>query len=373
MKKVIATLILVTSIQLQVQSQTKLEIGSQLGYEYNYFKSPDKVRFNNDILTEEDLISSSIYQNITIDFEKKIKWNNSKLRLIIAPEATLFYENTDDSYWQVKGEAKYYRDLSKKIELLADAGIKRMNRSGLDGAQDVLINPLGYTNLGTSLGLQFKVLKNNKTTTKLFYNFRDFDAFGIRDLQFNETGISLSTRQKIEINRNDYKIGLRGYYKIRKYDTFNATNLIANGKRDWSYLRITPYLDIPLSNSLSIKPSYVYYERFDKIERSGFTQHGPELQLNYELKNTEIQADISHLTRNYKSIDARDNIGLTGDNLTYKYTEFNIKASHKITRNLELIATVYSRIRTTNYTDIDARSFRGYKNQYAGIGVKWKL
>lgn len=371
MKNVIATIILLVSIQ--VQAQTKLEIGSQFGYEYNYFKSPDKVRFGNDILTEEDLISSSIYQNITIDFEKKIKWNNSKLRLIVAPEATIFYENTNDSYWQIKGEAKYYRDLSKTVELLADAGIKRMNRRGLDGAQDVLINPLGFTNLGASLGLQLKVLKNNKTTTKLFFNFRDFDAFGMRDLQFNEVGISLSTKQKIEINTNDYKIGLRGYYKIRKYDTFNATNIITNGKRDWSYVKLNPYLDIPLSNSLTIKPGYIHYERFDKINRSGFTQHGPELQLNYELKNTEIKVDISHLTRDYKNIDARDDNGLIGENLTYKYTQFNINAAHKITKSIELTATIYSRIRTTNYTDLDARSFRGYRNQYAGIGIKWKL
>ena len=160
---------------------------------------------------------------------------------------------------------------------------------------------------------------------------------------------------------------------LLKYDTFNATNLIANGKRDWSYIRVNPYLDIPLSNSFTIKPSYVYYERIDKIERSGFTQHGPELQLSYEVKNTEVKADFSYLTRNYTDIDARDNMGLIDDNLTYKYTQFNINAAHKITKNLELTATIYSRIRTTNYTDIDARSFRGYRNQYAGIGFKMEI
>ncbi|WP_452599121.1 hypothetical protein [Pontimicrobium sp. MEBiC01747] len=371
MKKVIIALIVLISIQ--AQAQIKLEVGSQLGYEYNYFKSPNTVRFDNTILTENDLISNSIYQDITVNFEKKFKWRDSKLRLIVVPEARLFYENIDDSYWQILGQAKYYKDLSKTIELLADADIKRMHRTGLDGAQDVLINPLGYTNLGASVGLQFKVLKNNKTTTKLFYNFRDFDAFGMRDLQFNEMGVSLSTRQNMEINNNRYKVGLRGFYKIRKYDTFNATNLIPNGKRDWSYLKLNPYLDIPLSNTFNIKPSYIYYERFDKIDRSGFTQHGPELQLNYDSKNTEIKADVSYSTRNYKSIDARNNNGLIGEKLTYKYTQFNITAAHKITRNLSLTATVYSRIRNTNYTDISARSFRGYRNQYAGIGLKWKL
>ncbi|GAA3593931.1 hypothetical protein Q4Q39_06445 [Flavivirga amylovorans] len=370
--KIITGVILVMS-QIQAQSQIKLEAGTQAGYEYNYFKSPDQVRFNGMLLDENDLIASSIYQEVNIDFENRIKWNRSKLRLIAKPNIKVFYENLEDSYWDITGQAKYYHDLSRYTTLLGEASIIRMNREGLDGAQDVIVNPLGYTNVGASIGVQFEPIEANKTTVKAFYNFRDYDAYGERDLQYNEAGVNLSTKQDLEVNGSEHSIGVLAYFKVRKYDTFNATNIISNGVRDWSYLKINPYYKVPLGNNLEAKPSFVFYQRMDKIDRSGFSQFGPELKLKYEKSNTEITTDFSYLNRHYKSIEARDNDGLIGDKLTYEYIEFNLSIAHKLSNNLFLTANIYSRLRHTNYTDIDARSFRGYRNQYAGLGIKWKL
>ncbi len=354
-------------------SQIDLELQTQAGYEYNYFKSPDKVLFQGVLLDENDLIASSTYQRVNLDFEYKKEWVSSKLRLIATPNLTLYYENLDDSFWDVTVMGKYYHYLTRRTTLLTEINFKRMNRRGLDGAQDVLVNPLGFTNFGAKTGLEFEPFKRNKTKVQAFYNFRNFDAYGERDLEFSEMGLSLTTRQNLKVGGSRHKVGLYAYYKMRKYDTFNATNIIADGVRDWSYIKINPYYQFPLGSDLRLKPSFLLYQRIDKIDRSGFTQFGPELELKYSHSKMEFELETSYLTRNYKSIEARNNNGVIGENLNYKYIEFNLKVDYNIQKNLSITATGHSRLRHTNYTDLAARSFRGYRNQYVGLGVKWRL
>ena len=68
-------------------------------------------------------------------------------------------------------------------------------------------------------------------------------------------------------------------------------------------------------------------------------------------------------------------VGFEGgsEKIQYRYANFSLNAERKVTDKLFLTATVYSRVRTTNYTDLDARSFRGYRNQFASLGFSWKL
>ncbi|MEM9679461.1 MAG: hypothetical protein AAF901_03985, partial [Bacteroidota bacterium] len=264
------------------QSKTSFDVETQGGYEYNYFKSPTQILQNGALLTEEDLIASSIYQDVNLDFDYTFSWQKSRFRFSISPGARLFYENFDDSYWNLITRAKYDYDLTRRTRFLAEINFRRMNREGLDGAQDVLINPLGYTNYGASTGVSFRPFKYNRTTTELFYNFRNFDQFGIRDLEFHEFGINLKTEQRFKVNNLTHRYGLEGYFKKRLYDTFNASDVVPNGDRDWSYVKLNPYYEFPLSKTFKAIPSFLYYLRIDNLEdRSGFSQFGPELKLRY--------------------------------------------------------------------------------------------
>ncbi len=372
-KTIIYVMILGYSLSYS-QTKNTFKIETQGGYEYNYFKSPDVVRVNDTILTKEDLISSSIYQDVSLGYKFRYKQKKNRLRLFIKPSARIFYQNIDDSYWSLDSRLKYDYNLNRRFKVLAEARFKRMNREGLDGDQNVLINPLGYTNYGTTAGIEFIAFKKNEMTFEGFYNFKNFDAFGVRDLQFNEYGAQFLSVQSISINRLVHKIGLHASAKKRLYDTFNSSDTNTDGERDWDYLKGSIFYELPWSEKFKLKPRLTYYSRIDNsTNRSGFNQLTPEIGLYYKSEHTKINASVSYVTRKYKEIEARNTEMRIGEKLKYEYTNFQLNFAHEIRTNISLTATIYSRVRSTNYTDIDARSFRNYRNQYAGIGILWKL
>lgn len=356
------------------QSKTKISIETQSGYEYNYFKSPKQIEINGVMFNAEDLISSSMLQDIELDFDYSFKWKKNRLRFSLNPSARMFYENIDDSYWSVNAFGKYDYDITRTTRFLAEVNFRRVNREGLDGAQDVLVNPLGYTNFGLSTGLEFSPFKKNQTTVELFYNFRDYDAFGTRDLQFNEFGIRLTTEQSFKVNKLKHTYGVDAYFKMRLYDTFNASDIDSEGERDWSYLKIVPFYEYPLSKRLKLEARFQYYKRIDNlIQRSGFDQLGPEMNMRYKNKSTKLYVNTSYIIRNYTDIEAQNDEGDPNGKVKYQYVNFRLNAEQVLFDKLSLVGSIYSRIRTTNNTNIEARSFRDYRNQFITIGLKWQF
>ncbi|GGX29797.1 hypothetical protein [Aquimarina muelleri] len=357
------------------QIENKLSFETLGGYEYNYFKSPEEVRVNGAIITKENLMASSILQDISANYTLTNKWNrNNRFRFFAKPSARIFYENIKDSYWSVNLKTKYDHKINRNTKILAEAKIIRMNREGLGGDQDVLINPLGYTLYGGSLGVDFEVFKDNEFRTALFYNFKNFDSYGMRDLQFDEFGIEISNAQKFGVGELRHEIGIDVYIKKRLYDTFNASDLITDGERNWDYAKAMMFYELPFSKQFKVKPNFVYYLRKDNTaDRSGFNQFGPGVFVKYDNDKTKISSSFSFITRNYKSIEARNTEVKIGETLKYEYVNFGIDVSHEIRNDFWITATINSKIRNTNYTDIDARSFRNYRNQYIGVGVLWEL
>ncbi|MBQ4822135.1 hypothetical protein [Aquimarina sp. MMG016] len=375
--RIIITIIITLTVNsIFAQSKSKFNAETQGGYEYNYFRSPKEIRTDNDvILTDNDLIASSFYQDVELNYKYQYKWDKNRIRFSANPFSRIFYESFDDSYWSLNVKANYDYKITKKTLVFAEARFLRMNREGLGGEQDVLINPLGYTNYGATAGLEFEPFSNNELSVEGFYNFRNFDAFGVRDLQFNEFGAQLSSVQTFKINRLKHKLGAVVYVKKRLYDTFNASDVDGpNGERDWDYAKGTFFYQLPFSKQLEIKPSFSYYVRIDNsTNRSGFSQYGPGIAMKYNNDKTKIRTTFSFITRNYEEIEARDTEDLIGEKLKYEYANFQLNASQKIGGGFSVTATISSRIRSTNYTDIDARSFRNYRNQYAGVGVLWEF
>ncbi len=374
MKYFLCILTICLSLNLFAQERHRFEIGTQTGYEHNYFKSPDQVLVNDTLLTAEDLIASSAYLDISMDYDYRYKWKGHRIRFSITPFARLFQENMSDSYWSVDARAKYDYKLSERTKLLGELNFKRMNREGLDGAQDVLVNPLGYTNYGAVAGLSLEPVKQNKTTVEGFYNFKDFDEYGIRDLQFNEFGVQLGSKQEFRPGRYEHAVGFVAYYKKRLYDTFNAEEDPQFGRRDWDYAKLTAFYELPLTATLEIEPQLTLYSRIDRLEnRSGFNQYGPGMRLRFDNDKTKISALVKYLIRDYTDIQApssSDPIGL----LKYQYFDFSVNFEHQLPiKGLLFTGTVYNRFRETNTTNLASRSFRGYRNYYGGVGLKWKI
>ncbi|RNC92724.1 MAG: hypothetical protein ED555_06535 [Allomuricauda sp.] len=353
------------------QERHRFEIGSQTGYEYNYFKSPDEVLVNGSLLNENDLIASSGYLDVFFDYDYRYKWKGNRIRVSVAPYTRLFQDNMTDSYWSFDASVKYDHKLTKKTKFLAEVNFERMNREGLDGAQDVLVNPLGYTTYGAVAGLEFRPFNQNKTTLEGFYNFKNFDAYGIRDLQFNAYGLRFASKQAFRPGRYEHAFGVTAYYKKRLYNTFNAETDPQNGQRDWDYGKIVGFYELPINNVIEIEPQLTYYGRFDRLEnQSGFHQYGPGLQLRFDNDKTKIRAALKYQVRSYTTIQAPGGEGL----LRYQYTDVSLNFEHQLpVKGLLFTGTLYSRFRETNTVDLASRSFRGYTNQFAGVGLTWKL
>lgn len=352
------------------QERHRFALGTQTGYEYNYFKSPDQLLVNDTLLTNNDLIASSGYLDAFFDYNYRYKWKENRLRFSVSPFTRIFQQNPEDSYWNLEARVRYDRRLSKKTKLLVEARFERMNREGLDGAQDVLVNPLGYTNYGATMGLESKLFKGNKIRFEGFYNFKDFDAYGVRDLQFNELGVQLGMRQEFRPSRYEHSFGFNTYYKKRQYETFNAEDTPPNGKRDWDYFKATTFYELPLNSVFELTPQLTYYSRFDRMEgQSGFSQYGPGLRLRFDNDDTKIIAAIKYQIREYTAIQAPG----TNESLRYQYMDLSLRFEHQLPiKGLMFTGKAYSRVRETNTVSLSARSFRGYVNQYAGIGLLWK-
>ncbi|MEM9077085.1 MAG: hypothetical protein AAGC43_08595 [Bacteroidota bacterium] len=354
------------------QERHRFEGGSQTGYEYNYFKSPDQLLVNGTLLNETDLVASSGYLDVFADYRYRYKQKGHRFRIALTPYARIFQENTSDSYWNLDVALKYDYKLLKKTKILAEINFQRMNREGLDGAQDILVNPLGYTNYGASGGLSFEPIKQNKTTVEGFYNFKNFDAFGIRDLQFNEYGVGVSSKQEYRPGKYEHGFGFTAYYKKRLYETFNAEDNPQNGQRDWDYSKITVFYELPLGETIEVEPSLTYYGRFDRLEnRSGFNQYGPGMRIRFDNDKTKVIISAKYLQRDYTGINAP---GTQDERLQYEYMDVSLRFEHQLPiKGLLFTGVAYSRFRETNTTNLASRSFRGYTNQYAGIGLTWKL
>ena len=371
MKKYITFCLLLSALNTMAQERHRFEFGSQTGYEYNYFKSPDQVLVDGSLLNENDLISSSGYLDLFFDYDYRYQWKANRIRIAISPFARLFQEQMTDSYWSLDLAVKYDRKLSKSIKLLGELHFNRMDREGLDGAQDVLVNPLGYTNYGASGGLAWRPTKQHRTSFEAFYNFKNFDAYGVRDLQFNEYGLRLATRQEFRPGRFEHSFGLTTYIKKRLYDTFNSEESPQTGRRDWDYAKLTGFYNLPLNAVFEIAPQLTYYGRFDRLEnRSGFHQYGPEIRLRFDNDKTRINALVKYQVRGYTDIQAP---GAT-DMLRYTYTDISLQFEHQLPiKGLLFTGRAYSRFREANTVDLASRSFRGYTNQYAGVCLTWKL
>lgn len=375
MRKIGILLFMIVVITTQAQEKHKLKVQSEGGYEYNYFKSPDGVLFEGEMISADELISSSTYQDVSAFYNYKYEWTSSRLRINANPALRAFYENTDDSYWSLNLATKYDTELGKKTKFLSSFSFKRMAREGLGGTQDVLINPLGYTQYEIASGIQFSPLFRNKTSVEGVYRFKNFDEFGDQDLEYDQYGVRVVSEQSIKRNKLWHKLGVELSFNKRLYKTFDATDAEPTGKRDWNYLKLFGFYRHALSKVLKLEPGFKVLWRDDVLEdRSGYLEFGPSLGLVFNNKTTKLDTSVKYLMRNYSTIEARNSVEAIGEKIEYTYLDFILKGSHKFNNTpFSLVAEIYSRVRDTNYTDIEARSFRGYRNQYAGLGVKWEL
>lgn len=374
----IAYILTVTTIFAQRSERTRhsFEIATLGGYEHNYFKSPEFIVQNGELLGPNELIASSVYQEVALDYDLSYRSGDHRLRFSISPNAHIFHEQYDDSYWSLNGSVKYDYDLSRKNEILAEAKFKRMNREGLDGAQDVLVNPLGYYLVGGSLGLESKFWRDQKTTSEVFYNYKNFDAYGTRDLLYHEMGIQIQSKQKLDFGgAQEHEVGVVAYAKKRRYQTFDASDEIPEGTRNWNYFKGTLYYELPLGKYLEVKPAFTYLSRVDVGSgRSGYNQFGPSGRIVYDDDKLRVKGQISWLNRDYTNIFARDEDGNTTTDFTnYTYLDLSFDLERTIANGLFLTVSAYQRVRETNFLDLEARSFRGYVHQYAGAGLKFEL
>lgn len=372
------TVVLLFSIHVFAQKEknidNELEVTALTGYEYNYFKSPSKVIFNDILLTEDDLVASSPFQNIDLNYDYKRKWNGNKIWLSASPEFRYFNENADDSYWSLKIKGRYDYRITKALKLDTDIYFRRMAREGLDGDQDVLINPLGYSLLGGSAGLDLDIGRDIQMEVAAFFNHKNYDKYGVKDLKYNEFGVDFNIQQEFELLKTKHELGLSTYLKKRLYETYDAFDEEPYGTRDWNYWKGELFYKTNLTKRLEFDTDFAYLIRTDLgANRSGYEQYGVSLGLDYENKRLDIGLGAELLNRKYTAISARDNEGQIGEMTKYKYLNLSFDIQYSLSKHFTVSAEAYQRVRNTNYTDLSARSFRGFTYQFAGLGVIYEL
>lgn len=375
MKRILYIIILVYSSQVFAQFDTKFSLETQTGYEHNIFRSPDRfINEDDDVLSADDLLVSSFYQEVKFRGLLKYKWKEQSLTFRAIPRLRSFFSEADASYWEIASQVRYDNTLSKKTKWFVTARHKYRNREGINQDENEFTTPLGYRSFSVSSGLHFRLYKQNRTLVSATYGNKNYDATANNALSYNYYNIHTTFRNVFWNRHLFHSYGVKIDFTNRFYTREYTDEERANQTRDWKYISIAPFYSYPISEAVKITPSIAYERRIDADNnRFSYTQFVPELAISHKTKSLKFQLKGQYISRTFDKITATDINDDAVGKLKYKYVRLTASAEKKLTKNLSLTVNGYLNTRNSNQTQLTTLAFRSYDAYYAGIGLKWRF
>ena len=343
------------------------------GFELNINKSPKILVIEGEVIDKEELYLNSMYQDLNLQFKifKKIK--NNTIAFNFSTEIRYYFTEPEVNQLIFNSRIGHKFTIKKNFKWENNIQYKNKNRKGQDLDANELSLPFGYKIFKFNTGLRFRMSKNNRSLFRLNYANKKFDNSETRNVQYQLYGFENELKQIKWKNHLLHSYGiLLGYnqrnYTISNFEEETTTNRI------WSYIDVSSFYKLPLSKNWSIKTELNFQKRIDNSnDVFGYLEIRPELNINYENSRFLAKLMTSYAVRKLKNITARNPEEVTLGSLQYNYFRIIGKATYNITSNFAAVAEGYLINRASNNTNINTNAFRGYSNNYIGIGIQYKI
>lgn len=343
------------------------------GYEQNILQVPDLFEANGELLTQEDLYANSAYQDLLIRFKFSKKWEKHSFAAYLTPEIRHYFSESDLNQTIFNARLSHKYDIKKNFRWENSIRYKIKDREGQDLDQVELSVPFGYKLFELTSGLRFRLYKNNRTFVKLNFLSKDFDNSNTRSVMYNLYGINTEFKNIKWRNHLLHSYGIKVGYNSRDYKITNFSDN-SSGDRTWNYVDAAIFYRLPLSKKFYIQPELSYQKRMDETnDRFSYDQIRPELTLVYQSARFEAKITTSYTGRSFSNIIAENDEGDDVGNLKYDYFRLRTQLEYNINNKLSLVFESYTIDRNSNNTDPTTQAFRGYINQYAGVGLRYNF
>jgi len=312
--------------------------------------------YNSNLFRDEHNTTDSFITNFGFRGELESDWNRHGLRLETGTNYGLYWDSSDDNFWDSFALLSGVYDVKRNIRVLASAGYSREHEArGTDDVdQGNEKDPVKFEDLSGALAVEaeFGRFRVNPFGEISHLNFHDVDAIGggevdqdDRDRLEGEAGLELGYAV-----RRGYEAFVRTSYLWENYDESGAD-------RDSDGFLVLGGVKVDLTRLItaSVGVGYEDINYHDRKDFSGFAY------------NAEVEWFITRRTTLFASGDRRTRAtSITGAS-SYVDTRGSIGVTHDLLHNLNLSASA-------SYTDRDYRGISRNDNLFtARTGAEWMI
>ncbi len=356
----------------QIQSEFEMETAS--GYMHNIFRSPSSFIDEDELFGKDDLIRSSIYQDMGFKGIFKKFWKNENISLRLYPKGRLFLSDTEATFYTVYSRFRYEKNFSRKTRLWLTSHWNLRDREGENLDDNELRTPLGYRHLDISAGLFFRLYDQHRGFINLEIGNRNYQDAESNDLQYDYYTINTVFRNVFERPEGWHSYGIEAQLSKRLYERTYFEPEVPKETRDWSYIVLEPFYRWPVSKNWRLRGGVEWSKRKDN-NKGTFTyrQIRPSLELRYKNEKWLIETEGSYTIRDFDGLNATNSAEEILGKLNFKYYRLKVDIEYELGRKLYLTANMYVNNRNSNRTNINTITFRSYDYYYAGIGLRFEF
>lgn len=378
----IATLLVLTSLQVNAQWKRQFNVGVNGGYEWNVFLNPSTVSGEEETLFRDDLWINAPYQGgfLSADFSRDTDKGRWKLGTYVS--AANYNSRINANRHSFKLDASYRTRYAERKYFEVAPEIYRINRVGVNDQDAILSTPFSYLKLTLPVKFDFYLRKKVWLKTTAGYLYRSYDRTNDKQLFYHAGFVGASLSKKWNSVSKETKLTYSNRLEMRLYKNLEffldepaepgdpaEPEEVEENSRVWTYI----------SNDLeyAIKPVHGRFEltiglyttiRLDSEEENSYKELAPGLSAEWNVKNWTLGADLSYVHRNY----AEREVGEEELPLQYKYVRASVKAQVPLRKNMNFY-TKSNMVNRASSNDLLTRGFREYFNSRIEMGVTLKF
>jgi len=384
MKTLAGILVILLTMSISAQAQSKLSYSQGLGFETNIFKNPSSFLTKTDSLERDDMYQNGVFSYHRILFSTKYKKDNLYLRFKSSASAQLFPSVEDAHAYRLSLELpmRYKLDRGKYFHI--SPKYARYQQNGLDLSSGAIRTPLSYASFTLPIDYEFDQA-NSEYKTGMFYKYKNYPSATDDILFYHSVGAHISKENKFELAKNEYRGLLDIEASLRRYQDIDFPTATIDEEtdldedfwdelegteriRNWAYLQASYRLKRRFENGYWEIPVRSFVRADFSTRKYGYLQHDLGFNLSHESTNAKwtIKTKLAH--RYHFKLMNEDSASIQ-----YLYAGFDLRYEAYVSKKLSLYANIEVIKRFSTQQKQSTLAFREYYNSQLSVGLRYSL
>ncbi|MDF1696154.1 MAG: hypothetical protein P1U56_09995 [Saprospiraceae bacterium] len=350
-----------------------LDFGTRNGYEHNVFNGNESRR----LIQDGDTISSiqsGYFYSLSAMVNWKIKSERQELQLMGKWGKDYFPRLNEADLIRPQARIKYVLKMHKRHTVYASAQHSQYLTNRPEDDTEVLRPPRAYKKNTVDLKYSLKPFQGNRMSFETGYVQKLYQTDDTREFHYHGMNYEFSMSQRIKKSKRwSHYFKVDATYSIRNYEdiTFvNDSEEDIERFRDWRYSSLTGTYEVKYRKQFKWVLGARVLDRRDVLQnRFSYFQYQPFSRILIKSKNVEYSMKASVVHRVYDTLKAQTNL-----TTPLKHIYFRMSASLNVQFNerIRMLSRI-SWVKRTRNLEEGARSFLGYENLLASIGLNFRL